>query len=156
MLQARLRCPAATADVLQDIWLKLAGQEDAKAGDGASIRNAPAFVRSVARNAATDHVRKERRRAEIDAEVQHLLWAGIDEASPERILMGRQALAAIRRTLEALPPQSREIFVMNRFDGKTHKTIAAELGVSEQTVYYHIKRALDALARCRDALPDGS
>lgn len=154
-LQARLRCPAATADVLQDIWIKLAGQDGVATGEAGSVRNASAFVHSVARNAATDHLRKERRRSEIDSEVQHLLSEDVDEASPERILMGREALAEIRRTLDGLPAQSRDIFLMNRFEGKTHKAIAAELGVSEQTVYYHIKRALDALARCRDALPDG-
>jgi RNA polymerase sigma-70 factor (ECF subfamily) len=150
MLQGRVRCGATAADLLQDIWLKLAGR-DAEAG---AVNDPHAFVRGVARNAAIDHLRKERRRADIDAEVNGLLWESVDEASPERILMGREALAEIRRTLDGMPAQSREIFLMNRFGGKTHKAIAQELGIAEQTVHYHIRRVLDALARCRDALPD--
>ncbi len=77
---------------------------------------------------------------------------------PERILIGR-----CRRSLRSgthwrrCHREATDIFMMSTAtDGETHKAIAAELGVSEQTVYYHIRRALDALARCRDAVPDGS
>lgn len=131
---------------MQDTWIKLSTLEDTTA-----ISNPPAFMQRVARNLAVDHYRKERRRTSLDEELKDILWESVDEASPERILMGREMLAAVERKLAELPAQSRDIFLMNRFQGKTHRAIAEELGVSEQTVYYHIRRVLDELGRVRDA-----
>ncbi|MDC7787650.1 RNA polymerase sigma factor [Rhodoplanes sp. TEM] len=149
LVDRRLRSAATTADVMQESWLKLAGL----AGD-VSVDNPGAFVRSVARNAATDHLRKERRRSVIDEEVRDLLWDGADAHSPERIMIGRQALAAFAEALAGLPPQSRRIFLMNRFEGKSHREIARELGISEPAVYYHVRRVLEHLAVLREHLPD--
>ena len=139
----------ATADVLQETWIKLATH----AADGA-IENPSAFVRSVARNTATDYLRKERRRNSLDGEVRELLWETEDEFSPERILIGRQAAAMLTEAIDNLPAQTRRIFLMNRFGGKTHREIAAELGISEPAVYYHIRRALESLSSLRQHLPD--
>src|SRR5882762_6559402 len=122
----RVRCAAVTADVLHDSWLKLAS-----VADEAAIGNAGGFVRRVAQNTAIDHLRKERRRAAIDEEVHDLIWETASHLTPERIMMGRQAVEALRRALLALPEQSRRIFLMNRLDGKTHREIATQLGISE-------------------------
>lgn len=145
----RVRDAATAEDVMQDTWLKIAGLQSE-----ARIENPGAFVRSVARNAAIDYLRKERRRSVIDEEVQSLLWETEDDLSPERILMGREAIAAALQAIESLPSQSRRIFFMNRFDGKTHRDIAAELGISEPAVYYHIRRVLEHLANLREHFAD--
>jgi RNA polymerase sigma-70 factor (ECF subfamily) len=140
---------AATADIMQDTWVKLA-RHDADV----SIDNPVAFVRTVARNTAMDYLRKERRRNTIDAEVRDLLWETEDELSPERILIGRQAASMLSDAIEALPEQTRKILLMNRFDGKTHREIAEEMGISESAVYYHIRRSLEHLSSVRQHLPD--
>jgi RNA polymerase sigma-70 factor (ECF subfamily) len=147
-LRRQLRNSAVAADVMQESWLKLSGSTDA------TIENADAYVRSVVRNTATDHVRKERRRAAINAEVHDLLWSADDECSPERILMGRQALAAVAAALEQMPERSRTIFAMSRFEGKTHREIAERFGITEQAVFYHIRRVLEHLAVIRDDMLD--
>ncbi len=141
----RVHCSATTADVMQDTWLKLEA-----VGEEATIENAEGFVRRVAQNAATDHVRKERRRSTIDHEVHGLLWETETEFTPERILMGRQALKEVEGALATLPEQSRRIFLMNRFDGQTHREIAAQLRISETAVYYHVRRVLEHLAAVRE------
>ncbi|MFE0759247.1 sigma-70 family RNA polymerase sigma factor [Inquilinus sp. NPDC058860] len=148
-LQGRLRCRARAADILQDAWLSLA-----ELGSDATVENPQAYVRRTVRNAATDHLRKERRRAAIDQEVHGLLWDGADEMSPERIAIGREALTALEKALAEMPEQSRRVFLMNRFEGRTHRQIARELGVSETTVYYHIRRVLEHLSELRDSLAD--
>jgi RNA polymerase sigma factor (sigma-70 family) len=140
----RVRNAAVVDDVMQDAWLKIAGAQT-----GGDIKNPEAFVRSIARNAAIDVLRKERRRAVIDEEVNGLIWESEDECSPERILMGREAIAAALQVIETLPEQTRRIFAMNRFEGKTHREIAAELGISEPAVFYHIRRVLERLADVR-------
>jgi RNA polymerase sigma factor (sigma-70 family) len=146
-LQGRVRCRARSADILQDAWVKLA-----ELGSDAAVENPQAYVRRTVRNAATDHLRKERRRAAIDQEVHDLLWDGADEMSPERIAMGREAVAALEEALAEMPEQSRRVFLMNRFEGRTHRQIARDLGVSETTVYYHIRRVLERLSELRESL----
>jgi RNA polymerase sigma-70 factor (ECF subfamily) len=147
-LRRQLRNSTVAADVMQESWLKLSG------GTDATIENADAYVRRVVRNTATDHIRKERRRAAIDAEVRDLLWSADDERSPERILMGRQALAAVAAALEQMPERSRIIFAMSRFEGKTHREIAERFGITEQAVFYHVRRVLEHLAVVRDDMLD--
>lgn len=139
----------ASADIVQETWLKLANHQPDSA-----IENPSAFVRRVARNTATDYLRKERRRSALNTEVHHLLYDTEDELSPERIVIGRQAAAIVREAINSLPPQTRRVLLMSRFEGMTHRDIALELGISEAAVYYHIRRAFEHLAAVRSHLPD--
>ena len=44
------------------------------------------------------------------------------------------------------------IFLLRRVDGRSPIEIAARLGVTEQTVHYHMRRAIDHLAPLRDEI----
>ncbi len=137
------------ADIVQETWLKLANHP----ADSA-INNPSAFVRRVAKNTATDYPRRERRRSALNAETHDLLYDTEDELSPERIVIGRQAAAIVRDSIDSLPPKTRRVLLMSRFEGMTHREIALELGISETAVYYHIRRAFEHLAAVRSHLPD--
>lgn len=139
----------ASADIVQETWLKLANHQPDSA-----IENPSAFVRRVAKNTATDYLRKERRRSALNTEVHDLLYDTEDELSPERIVIGRQAATIVREAINSLPPQTRRVLLMSRFEGMTHRDIALELGISEAAVYYHIRRAFEHLAAVRSHLPD--
>lgn len=59
-----------------------------------------------------------------------------------------------RQTLEKMPKDIRETFLMNRDRNLTHKEIAAILNVSPQTVNYRIGQALKMLRQAlKDYLP---
>lgn len=59
-----------------------------------------------------------------------------------------------RQTLEKMPKDIRETFLMNRDRSLTHKEIAAILNVSPQTVNYRIGQALKMLRQAlKDYLP---
>lgn len=59
-----------------------------------------------------------------------------------------------RQTLEKMPKDIRETFLMNRDRSLTHKEIAATLNVSPQTVNYRIGQALKMLRQAlKDYLP---
>ena len=61
-------------------------------------------------------------------------------------LMVRAELEAqIFEEIQKLPPQCRNIFQMNRFEGRKNKDIAAELGISVRTVETQISKALKIL-----------
>ncbi|MCK9919310.1 RNA polymerase sigma factor [Microbacteriaceae bacterium K1510] len=141
----RVGCRTTAADLVQDTWLHLARIEADR-----PIGNAGAYVHRVAVNLALDHVRSEKRRATLGPASQGLLDAATEERTPERVLIGRDQIAAFRRAVADLPEQSRRIFFMNRFEGKPHRRIAQELGVSETTVNFHIRRVLQRLSELRD------
>lgn len=51
----------------------------------------------------------------------------------------------IMSSIDRLPELSRRVFKMNRFEKKIYEDIAIELGISVNTVKYHIKQALALL-----------
>lgn len=56
--------------------------------------------------------------------------------------------------LEELPEPYREAFEMNRFENRTYKEIAEELGISAKTVDYRIQQSLKILrVKLKDYLP---
>lgn len=140
-----VRCRSTAADLLQETWLHLSDIEPDR-----PIGNAEAYVHRVAINLALDHVRGEKRRRNFDHGARSLLDHGAEERTPERVLAGREQIALLQRAVAELPARSRQIFFMNRFEGKSHRRIAEELGVSETTVNFHIRRVLERLCELRD------
>lgn len=60
----------------------------------------------------------------------------------------------ITKTLNALPGQTRRIFVLSRFQHKGNKEIAQMLNLSEKSIEYHISKTLKALRiNLKDYLP---
>lgn len=57
-------------------------------------------------------------------------------------LLERELEQEIRRSIAALPAECRQVFLKSRFERKKYEKIAAELGISVNTVKYHIKNAL--------------
>ena len=57
----------------------------------------------------------------------------------------KQMKALIEKEIDSLPPKMREIFLLSRMENKSHKEIAAELGISELTVKTQVKKALKIL-----------
>jgi RNA polymerase sigma-70 factor (family 1) len=57
----------------------------------------------------------------------------------------RQLTMLIEKEVAALPPKMREIFRLSRFSNLSHKEIAEELSLSEQTVRTQVRNALRLL-----------
>lgn len=52
----------------------------------------------------------------------------------------------VDKAIKSLPDECRHVFMMSRFEGKTYAEIAADTGISINTVKYHIKHALALLS----------
>lgn len=135
---------ALAEDLIQDAWIKVQ-----TAMPEHSIENLAGYIHRTVSNTTLDHLRREKRRREIDAEVQDILSEDIEDRSPERAVMARQTLNAVTESLDAMPERSRRIFLMNRVDGLSHKRIAELEKITEEAVYYHIRRVLERLAVLR-------
>lgn len=66
----------------------------------------------------------------------------------------KEIMDIITASLAKLPEQTRGIFILNRFKYKSRKEIAAEMGVSQQKIDYHINKANQQLYKdLKDYLP---
>jgi RNA polymerase sigma-70 factor (ECF subfamily) len=60
----------------------------------------------------------------------------------------------IKKTMNELDEQTKRIFYKSRYENKTNREIAEELGISIKTVEFHITKALKLFrARLKDYLP---
>ncbi|MBY5973022.1 sigma-70 family RNA polymerase sigma factor [Ferrimonas balearica] len=126
-------------EAMQETWLKL----DRSRAPRDEIVNPHAYVLTIAGNIATDLLRRERRRSEghlrDDAQLEKLI-----DSTPiaEEALIARDELRMLVRALLDLSPKARMVLLMNRCLNKTHRQIAAELGISESMVGKYMGQAL--------------
>ncbi|MBQ8071692.1 MAG: RNA polymerase sigma-70 factor, partial [Bacteroidales bacterium] len=74
-----------------------------------------------------------------------------DADSPLGRLLEKELEGEISKAVDSLPGQTLQVFRMSRFEGKKYEEIASSLGISVNTVKYHIKQAL---AHLREHLGD--
>ena len=142
-LRARLRDEAAAEDLLQELWIKL------ESTPGGPVAQPEAYLFRMANNLALDLRRGEGRRMRRDEAWTDLQTGGDgerdDRPSAETVLLARERLAAMDRTLDALPERTSRAFRMCRISGLPQKQIAADLGISVSAVEKHLQRAYRAV-----------
>jgi RNA polymerase sigma-70 factor (ECF subfamily) len=67
------------------------------------------------------------------------------DADPVVIVQGREAMAALQRAMEQLPPRQQQAFAMRCLEGMDVATTARAMGCSAGSVKTHYSRALAAL-----------
>jgi RNA polymerase sigma-70 factor (ECF subfamily) len=105
-----------------------------------------AWILTVSRNVALDHVRARR---QIPVEEVHTSDEGHDQTELERA-------QSLREALRRLPPEQREVLVLRHIAGLSPGEIAVRLGKSEGSIHglHHRGRsALQAALRELDAAP---
>ena len=143
-LARRLGSAHLAADIAHDLYLKLL-----RAADHPDIRDRKAYLFGMAANLATDHLRVEGRRGEILAEAGRSLGHHADELTPERHALARAELEHLEKAIATLPERSRQVFHLNRYEGKSQAEIATILGLGATTVYKDLKLVMDTLIRAR-------
>lgn len=68
-----------------------------------------------------------------------------DTVAPDYPLFLEELEAALQSAMGQLPQKTHDIFLLNRFEGKSAREIAAKLHIPERTVEYHITQALRQL-----------
>lgn len=74
----------------------------------------------------------------------HYRIATLEACDPQE-MFSAEISDIIERTLASLPPQTRRIFEMSRYDHIPVKEIARELNLTPKAVEYHITKSLKAL-----------
>lgn len=75
----------------------------------------------------------------------------LSEDYPLGRLMEKELIEKVHEEINRLPKETRQVFILSRLEELKHEEIATQLGVSVNTVKYHIKQALSILrARLKD------
>ena len=69
----------------------------------------------------------------------------LSDSYPLGTLLERELENEIYKAIDKLPDECRRVFAKSRFEGKSYEEISRELGISVNTVKYHIKNALASL-----------
>lgn len=142
----------AAEDLLQELWLRLAGAADSEAAAGLAymIRTADRLMIDRYRSR-----RQETLREQAWSETQPGLAEDIAPApDAERHIAARQHFEQVERALAALGERPAAIFRRHRIDGVAQRDIATEFGVSISTVESDLRRAYRALADLRRTLDE--
>lgn len=144
-LNRRVNNRADAADLTQDTFCRVLTSPSAT-----PIAEPRAYLLTLARRLTIDLWRAR------DVEARYLDALAHEQepaaASPELLMMLKQAVQEIDALLDGLPVPVKHAFLLNRLDGMTHPAIAQALGLSLATVERHVKRAfLHCLAARRAA-----
>lgn len=113
--------------------------------------NIPAYLLKVVKNRCLNYLRAQsiREKAEriINEHDIRALQARIytlEACEPENIF-SKEAKLLVKKALESLKPQTREIFTRSRNMNQTYREIAEEMNISVKVVEFHISKALQIL-----------
>lgn len=133
-----------TEEIVQDVFLKIWMSREVLA----EVENFDVYLYVVSRNQALNALRKiilereKRKEWEKTAVPVIDITYGIDTASDEDDLTG-----LIDQAINQLPDQQKRVWVLSRQQRLTHREIARELALSQETVKKYIMYANQSLAR---------
>ncbi|TMN70939.1 RNA polymerase subunit sigma [Pseudoalteromonas sp. S1727] len=136
-IQRRLGCPEATADLVQDTYLRLLAKATLP-----SMQDSRRYLTHIAKGLVIDLYRKR------SVESAYLELIANDpvamSASPESQLLIIEALTEIDMLLQQLPDKVRQALLMRQLENMSYKQIAKQLNVSVSSVEKYIARALQS------------
>lgn len=113
--------------------------------------NVPAYLLTIVKNNALNHLNRIKTRLRIEDDLQshylrelELRCSSLDACNPGNMFRD-DVEQIIRKTIDSLPEQCRKVIILSRYQGLSHKAIAAKLNISVKGVEFHITRALKSL-----------
>lgn len=147
--------PEDAADMTQETFIKAYRALGSFRGDS----KFSVWLYRIASNVCLDFLRSRSRRKQVSLSVEDEDGEAFMElpdmsGNPEEQLMKKLSMEAVRRGLEQLPPQQRQILVLRELGGLSYAELAQSLGLEEGTVKSRIFRARKRL--CAMLLRDGN
>lgn len=119
-------------DTFVTIWLKRA--------DLTQIHNFSNYLFILCRNRTMDFLRKQGKERLAKAELESRLLKEFAEEDLENPSEMYRAL--IDKAVDKLPAQAQRVYILSRYERLKHEEIAAQLGISPETVKKHIQYAV--------------
>jgi RNA polymerase sigma factor (sigma-70 family) len=137
--------PAEADDLVQEVFLAMHRRVDQS-----PIGNVQGYLFRVAAGVLS---KRPARARPLGGEPIPETFSLADELSPERRLLGREALGRLVTALQALPPRARQAFTLHRFEEMTYAAIALHMGVSVSAIEQLISRASERLTAAMEERP---
>lgn len=134
-----LYSPDIAEDVVSEVFMNF-WQKKAYTNVTTSYR---LYLLTSVRHAALSHLRRELRHESLDS--PEARDTALQSPSAEKMLLFDELYLSIQQGIKSLPPKNQRVFMLSRFDGKSHAEIAEELSISYKTVEVHIYRAMQVL-----------
>lgn len=131
--------PAATEEVVQEVFLKLWLHRDRLTG----VENPRAYIIRIAGNEAINYLRMQARDSRLREAVQQL--GAEDVPSPEQGIFYREMEGRLNEAIERLPQSCRRIYRMSREQYMRIPEIADALNLSDSTVKNQLVKALKSI-----------
>ena len=144
--RVRLRSEEAARDLVQDIYLKLAGPI------APDIGNPGAYLYRLGANLMLDQIKQRGRTGRRETawrELNTRVSGGEDVAdipAADEALAARQQLAQIIAAVETVAPAAREAFRLHKLQGLIHQETATAMGISRSSVEKHIMTCLKVIS----------
>lgn len=121
-------------DIVQEAFARLAASTS-----GAARYNPGAYLQGIVRHLLADRVRnwvKTRSVDPLDFAVE------CEPLGPDTAAEISEMRERYRAAVDALPPKTREVYLLHRGDDLGYKQIAEQLGISIRTVEWHVAQAI--------------
>jgi RNA polymerase sigma factor (sigma-70 family) len=135
-----VRNPVVAEDLVQQAFTNLLSNKDVSP-------ETAAYFRKAVRNLALNHLRDEKRRADVEVAGLDANLIADSQPSPEMVVLYRSELRQLLEIILQLPARRREAFVLNRIEGLSYDEIAQRMGITRNTVISQIVAAMAELDR---------
>jgi RNA polymerase sigma-70 factor (family 1) len=135
----RLQDKEEAQDVIQEVFTMLWDKRDYIE----LTSSLPAYLFTAVRNKIFNNLSHKKHASKYTHSLQHFIDQGTCQT--DYLARENQLNALIEKEIAALPPKMQEVFSLSRNGYLTHKEIAAELNLSEQTVKKQVHNALRIL-----------
>lgn len=127
---------ADAKDAVQELYLKLWTLRDHLE----IVREPAAYGSLLLKNLCIDRIRRRKPREELREDLS-------DDPPPDRQLEDREALKAVIRSMDALPPKQRKLLTMKVLQGLSYQEISQKTGLSPLNVRVQVSLARKKLRR---------
>lgn len=125
------------SEIMQETYVRLLRQDNLKKIE----ENARAYLFTIATNLVRDAIRmKVNRHQAFHVEFDEEFFES-EEASPVSALNWDKSISKLKEALVELPPLTRKIFLLSRFEEMSYSEIAKSLCISTRTVERHMSKA---------------
>lgn len=128
------------ADVVHEAFVRLLRSQND------DVRDLRSYLHRTARTVAVDLHRKEQRAARVidpSATVDETIADPLPRA--DATLISREEIATLAAAIQELPPRTREVLTLHRFEGLSYGEISERLGIAKNTVMVHMVKGLGLL-----------
>jgi RNA polymerase sigma-70 factor (ECF subfamily) len=149
IVNRRDRAEEVLQDAFVSIWNKAAGYR-------ADMSQPMTWMTAIVRNRALDELRSESRHQadSLDGDEENDVLDGQVDERPNPLQLLEQAgdALAIRGCLDAIDGAQRQCLALAYYHGMSHSEVASHIGSPIGTVKVWLRRGLEKLRRCLDAL----